>query len=422
MLREPTAAEPAGDPPVVGREIRPRHVHPQLCDRAVIGLRPRVTARLEHGVGDALEEPVATGPVVVQPWRRRRLGSPSRPSSAASIFDPPASTARSAGSLGSASSGRSSSRTNRAPRAPSTRRIVGRRVRVCDGHVWSRTTAPSPCRRVPSIASRTIAAFERDGSQSSSSTSQCTSRYPSPWRIPCTRGRRAVAERAPEPRSGRLTGGVDDRGLRVLHVRPDPLVGEQGHARMVVRVVADQMSVVGDPAHVARPAPGALHEERRDVVRGERREDPIDVADPRPGRSGCSASNVSATRSGPHSRVVTFEARTNVPGCRPCASASRWARAGSGRSRRPARAAIEGADPDVGTARPERRVDRRRRDLQHRGARSRGASSRAGDPTLGLGSVASTTRPAAARPARAGRDGTARRRRPRPAGRPPPSR
>ena len=91
-----------------------------------------------------------------------------------------------------------------------------------------------------------------------------------------------------------------DHGLRVEHVAPQPLVVQERHPRVVVRVVSDQVALVGDPS---RPSPGCDSAHRpctKNVART-----PASPSVSRMcsalrgghhGRSGCSASNVNATR------------------------------------------------------------------------------------------------------------------------------
>ena len=92
------------------------------------------------------------------------------------LFEPPPSTARMAARLVTAGRpARRSSRTSR--RCSRSPRSSGRCPRRSPpGHVWSRTTAPSPCASTPSTASCAIVEPVRYASQSSSSTCQCTLR------------------------------------------------------------------------------------------------------------------------------------------------------------------------------------------------------------------------------------------------------
>ena len=72
----------------------------------------------------------------------------------------------------------------------------------------------------------------------------------------------------------------------VEHVAPQAVVVQERHPRVVVRVVSDQVSLVGDPlgGRGLRLGPAPLHEERRSNARvPERVEDVLDVAGRAPG-------------------------------------------------------------------------------------------------------------------------------------------
>ena len=111
---------------------------------------------------------------------------------------------------------------------------------------------------------------------------------------------------------------LGDGRVRFLHVRADPAVGQQGHPRMVVRVVADQVAVIGDPASRCRLrlGPASLDEERRGRLRRSKgREDAVDRPGARAGTVGVlgverQRDARSRLTHGRHSRVVTFAAWT----------------------------------------------------------------------------------------------------------------
>ena len=123
----------------------------------------------------------------------------------------------------------------------------------------------------------------------------------------------ARRERAPEPRPRvrrRWRRGSTASASRTS--RRQPVVGQERHPGVVEAVVPDQVALVGDAARErrARPPPsgpgGTTSTGRRapPARRGGRRSRPG-----RCGRSGCSASNVSATRNGAGRRPLTSPRR-----------------------------------------------------------------------------------------------------------------
>ena len=149
-------------------------------------------------------------------------------------------------------------------------------------HVCRSTTAPSPTTPTWCIASRAMPSPVRHGSQSWSSTFQCTLRYPISCR-PSTICSLVVpsAERTSEPRAGICAGVLDDRPIAVRNVGPQAVPRQQRHAGVVEAVVADQMAVVGDTSGGRGSAlsPTTLHEERRpDPLTGEDVQDAFRIA------------------------------------------------------------------------------------------------------------------------------------------------
>ena len=154
----------------------------QKTPRSATGCGDRRRARRRRHAApdrlvDRLEEGVVAGPLVVAAPATRAAPStvPSRRSSAASIFEPPPSTASNAGRLTAAPRARRS-RTNVAPASARPSIIGAIASPVPPGQVCSSTTAPSPWAVAPATASAAIASPVRHGSQSSSSTCQCTLR------------------------------------------------------------------------------------------------------------------------------------------------------------------------------------------------------------------------------------------------------
>ena len=139
--------EPPRDPAIVRGQVGPRDaVHPELRHRLVIGVEPGVAARRDHGVGDAFQEALPAGPVVIQASPARHPQNVAvAPEQYGVDLRAPGIDREQGGPLhGSASSGSASSRTRSHPAARTPSTIIGSASAVPSGHVWSRTTAPSP--------------------------------------------------------------------------------------------------------------------------------------------------------------------------------------------------------------------------------------------------------------------------------------
>ncbi len=240
------------DPAIVRRQVGARDaVHPELRHRLMIGVEPRVPGCRDHRIGDPFEETLTAGPVVIQTAPACGAQDAPVPPQQHRVDLRPAGVDReeSGPPHGRPSSGSSSSRTRSDPAARRPSTIVGSASAVLSGHVWSRTTAPSPCRvdAVDRIACDVLGGSPRlpvlqldvPVDVAVAEVSQ---------QVEDARIVVSVAERASEPRSGRLAGGLGHGGGRLLHVRADACVGQQRHPGMVVRVVADQVAVIGDPA------------------------------------------------------------------------------------------------------------------------------------------------------------------------------
>ena len=126
-----------------------------------------------------------------------------------------------------------------------------------------------------------------------------------------------VAERTAEPRSGIAAGRGRDGLGGVSDVAPEPVVGEQPHPSVVVGMVADEVAVRRDPRRGLAGAPSPSVPGRRT---SHARRAALSAARMRwtlpgghQGRSGCSASKVSATRiaslTGRHLRGMDVGAR-----------------------------------------------------------------------------------------------------------------
>ena len=245
---------------------------------------------------------------------RRPAAGRRRPTRATSVFElPPSTPGRptvraaaprltrdgAAGTSSSASIGRTSRRHRAA--APT---IAASASRVGVGQAWSRTTAPSPWPSVPS----TDVALERRAP---------TRRVPVldadvPADVPVAGGARARPARAGRPPRRRTGSGTRAAGrrrsapriaaARLGEVLGEPGVGQQRHPGMVVGVVADEMpaAAIDRATSGIRLGPAALEEERgRDTLGAASASSSRSVTPRSVGRSGCSTSKVSATRTGP---------------------------------------------------------------------------------------------------------------------------
>ena len=154
----------------------------------------------------------------------------------------------------------------------------------------------------PRHQSDVIASPDSSGDQSSASTVQRTCRYPAAAIAPRTRGHRRRPRGAPEPRLRVDARLRDDDPLgrrRCRSRRPSPrgAASARGRSRGCRRGGRPRRSAGASPGTPPPSGPGGRRSRARRAGRGSR------GGAPRPrhsyGRSGCSASNVSATRAAP---------------------------------------------------------------------------------------------------------------------------
>ena len=155
--------------------------------------------------------------------------------------------------------------TKSAPDSRSSAMTKGSAAAVVQGQPCISTIAPSPCARTPSTIRRNLAGR----------CARCPiAAVHLPAHVPIAKPRECRerasarvdgAKRAAEPGPGIYSHHVPDRGRRRQHVRGKGAGGQHRHARVEVRVVADQVARRGNLARQSGIGahPPALHEHRR---------------------------------------------------------------------------------------------------------------------------------------------------------------